>query len=106
MCLTPTTLPTSPRLLILLRRCKDFVFTLLSAGAAYIQNDVLLGVDADKISAFKGQVARCDERIVTVTAGTSQINHNDAKTHIHQKKVKGVEKEVRITLHITPIPYK
>ena len=32
------------------------LLTLLGAGAAYIQNNVLLGVNSDKISAFKGQM--------------------------------------------------
>lgn len=36
--------------------CIQVILTLLGAGAAYIQNDVLLGVNSDKISAFKGQM--------------------------------------------------
>lgn len=33
------------------------ILALLGAGAAHIQNDVLLGVNSDKISAFEGQMA-------------------------------------------------
>lgn len=42
-------------------RCRFVLFTLLSAGAAYIQNNVFLGVDSDKISALKCQVARWEK---------------------------------------------
>lgn len=36
--------------------CVQVILALLGAGAAYIQNDVLLGVNSDKISAFEGQM--------------------------------------------------
>ena len=35
-----------------------FFLTLLGAGAAYIQNNVFLGVNSDKVSTLKGQMAR------------------------------------------------
>lgn len=65
---TSTMLSTSPQLLIALR-CRHIVFTLLSAGAAYIQNNVFLGVNSDKVSALKGQVAR----ISTFLAPSSNV---------------------------------
>lgn len=36
--------------------CIQVIVALLGAGAAYIQNDVFLGVNSDKIPAFKGQM--------------------------------------------------
>lgn len=50
-------LATSPQLVNALN-CRNILFTLLTAGAAYIQNNVFLGVNSDKVSALKGQVAR------------------------------------------------
>ena len=35
-----------------------FFLTLLGAGAAYIQNNVFLGVNSDKVATLKGQMAR------------------------------------------------
>lgn len=55
--ITSLMLATSPQLLIALS-CGYVVFTLLTAGAAHIQNNVFLGVNSDKVSALKGQVAR------------------------------------------------
>lgn len=51
-------LATSPWLLTALSSSRYIVFTLLGAGAAYIQNNVFLGVDSDKVSTLKRQVAR------------------------------------------------
>ena len=50
--LTFTILATSTQLLIVLWS-RYVVFALLSAGATYIQNDVFLGINSDKISALK-----------------------------------------------------
>lgn len=36
--------------------CIQVILALLGAGAAHIQNDVLLGIDSDKISAFECQM--------------------------------------------------
>lgn len=58
ICLTSTTLATSPWLLTALSSSRYIVFTLLGAGAAYIQNNVFLGVDSDEVSTLERQVAR------------------------------------------------
>lgn len=55
--LASTMLSTSPQFLTA-QSYRYFVFTLLAAGAAYIQNNVFLGVNSDKVSTLKGQVAR------------------------------------------------
>lgn len=55
--LTSALLAASPQLLMALSG-SYVLFTLLTAGAAYIQDDVFLGVNSDKVSALKGQVAR------------------------------------------------
>lgn len=52
---TFTKVPMSPLFFTWLS-CIQVFLALLGAGAAYVQNDVLLGVNSDKISAFEGQM--------------------------------------------------
>lgn len=46
----------APPLFFIWLSCIQVVLALLGAGATHIQNDVLLGVNPDEISALKGQM--------------------------------------------------
>lgn len=74
-------LSTRPQLLAA-RRHSYVVVTLLAAGAAHIQNYVLLGVDSDKVATLKGQVARWKPR-ERRTASLGRFKKTDeAKMHV------------------------